>query len=78
MSTAASSLQHRIGEPTWDIAMLFPLQGQWTEEEYLALDTNRLMELVDGCLDVLPMPTPYHQAIVRYLFTEFVKSSAIF
>lgn len=70
MSAGVSSLEHKIGEPTWDIAMLFPLQGQWTEEEYLALDTNHLLELVDGCLVVLPMPTPYHQAIVRYLFKK--------
>ena len=70
MSGGASSLQHKIGEPTWDIAMLFPRQGEWTEEDYLSLDTNRLIELVGGCLEVLPMPTPYHQAIVRYLFRK--------
>ena len=30
------------------------MQGDRTEEEYLALDTNRLVELSDGKLDVLP------------------------
>lgn len=70
MSVGALSLQHKIGEPTWDIAMLFPRQGEWTEEDYLVLDTNRLIELVDGCLEILPTPTPYHQAIVRYLFRK--------
>lgn len=70
MSAGVSSIEHKIGEPTWDIAMLFPRQGEWTEEEFLALDTNHLLELVDGCLEVLPMPTPYHQAIVRYLFKK--------
>ena len=30
-------------EPTWEIAKLFPPQGQWTEEDYLELDTNHLI-----------------------------------
>ncbi|HEY1861543.1 MAG TPA: Uma2 family endonuclease [Gemmataceae bacterium] len=58
----------RPGEPVWGIATLFPLQGEWTEEEYLALDTNRLVELSDGCLQFLPMPLPYHQLIVKLLY----------
>jgi Uma2 family endonuclease len=48
--------------------MLFPNQGHWTETEYLALHTNRLIELSDGCLEVLPMPTPFHQFIVQFLY----------
>jgi Uma2 family endonuclease len=64
------AIRHPIvaGEPTWDIAQLFPLQGQWSESEYLALDTNHLIELTDGALDFLPMPTLFHQRIVAYLF----------
>jgi len=58
----------QIGEPAWNIALLFPSQGSWTEAAYLALDTNKLVELVDGCLEVLPMPTPLHQSIVKWLF----------
>jgi Uma2 family endonuclease len=58
------------GEPAWAIATLFSPQGEWTEEEYLALDTNRLVELVDGFLEVLPMPIPFHQLIVDYLHSE--------
>ncbi len=27
----------RPGEPAWEVTTLFPLQGEWTEEEYLAL-----------------------------------------
>ena len=56
------------GEPTWGIAEFFPAQGNWSEEEYLALDTNRLVEFTDGYLEVLPMPTTSHHRIVRYLF----------
>jgi Uma2 family endonuclease len=55
------------GEPSWEVAYLFPTQGNWTEAEYLALDTNRLVELSNGCLEVLPMPTVLHQLIVRFL-----------
>jgi Uma2 family endonuclease len=48
--------------------MLLPLQGEWTEAEYLALNSTRLAEFSDGCLEVLPMPTRWHQLIVKYLF----------
>lgn len=59
----------QAGEPTWEIAHLFPRQGHWTEAEYLALDTNQLVELSDGYLEVLPMPLPFHQLIVDFLHT---------
>src|SRR6266702_484554 len=65
--TAVSAGPLRKGEPAWEVAYLFPSQGDWTEEEYLALDTNRLVELSDGCLEVLAMPTIFHQLIVAHL-----------
>src|SRR5712692_4546964 len=55
------------GGPAWEVALLFPPQGEWSEEEYLALDTHRLVELSEGCLEVLPMATIFHQLIVRFL-----------
>ena len=55
------------GDPAWELALLFPWQGSWTEADYLALDTNRLVELVHGCLEVLPMPTILHQMMVEVL-----------
>jgi len=66
---APSVVRHPIkrGEPTWDMAMFYPRQGDWTEEQYLALDTNKRVELVDGCLEVHPMPALWHQGIVRFL-----------
>src|SRR6516225_4851976 len=57
----------RKGEPAWEVAYLYPYQGEWTEAEYLALDTNRLVELSDGCLEVLPMPLISHQLIIKFL-----------
>jgi Uma2 family endonuclease len=60
----------RRGDPPWEIAVLFPAQGHWTESEFLALQkrTNRLVELSDGQVQVLPMPSPFHQWVVRFLF----------
>ena len=67
-------------EPAWDVALLFPPQGQWSEEEYLALDTNRLVEFSHGFIEVLEMPTQRHQAIIflltRLLF-EFALARAL-
>lgn len=55
------------GEPTWEMVYFFPAQGDWTESDYFALDTNRLVELSEGFLEALPMPSLYHQDIVVYL-----------
>jgi Uma2 family endonuclease len=56
-------------EPAWDIARLFPPQGHWTEGNYLSFteSLNQLVELVDGRVEVLEMPTKSHQKIVQYL-----------
>ena len=57
------------GTLTYEVAELFPRQGEWTEEDYLSLpETNRLVELSDGKLVVLPMPTDTHQRVVGKLF----------
>jgi len=58
-------------EPAWEIAHLFPEQGNWSEAEYLALSGNRLVEFSGGCVEVLSMPTWTHQRIVRLLFELF-------
>jgi Uma2 family endonuclease len=49
---------------------LDPLQGRWTEEQYLLLSnqTNRLLEFTDGYIEVLPMPTDKHQVILEFVF----------
>jgi Uma2 family endonuclease len=57
-----------IGEPVWELAYLFPNQGTWAEEDYLALNTRRLIEYSQGFLEVLPMPTMFHQDIVSFLY----------
>lgn len=75
---ATHPIESAIGDPTWEIAELFPRQGQWSEAEYLMLDTNRLMELSDGKLEMLSMPTQAHQLIVAFLYQrilEFVSAA---
>ncbi len=60
------------GEPTWEIAYLFPAQGTWTEDDYFNLDGIYegfpLVELSNGRLEVLPMPTQTHQLILVFFF----------
>ena len=53
---------------TWEIAHLFPAQGHWSEEEYLSMDTNHLIEFSQGQLEVLPLPTFSHQRLVALLY----------
>ena len=64
--TISNELQ--IGQPAWRMALLFPVQGSWSEQEYLALDAGRQIEFDQGCIEVLDMPTKQHQRIVRFLF----------
>jgi len=61
-------LTQQEAEPIWDIAHLFPAQGSMDVEEYLALDTNHLIEFSHGHLEVLPMPSLSHQLIVQFLY----------
>jgi Uma2 family endonuclease len=60
--------RHNGNGPTWDIARLFPDQGTWSVEEYLALSGNHLVEFSAGFVEVLPMPTTAHQWIVTFLW----------
>jgi Uma2 family endonuclease len=67
----------RRGQPAWEIAFLYPPQGEWTETAYLALNTNHLVELSEGCLEFPLMPTVLHQLIVAYVYdllNVFVKA----
>ena len=57
-------------EYAWEVATLFPEQGEWSEEAYLELTdgTNRRIEFTDGRLEFLPTPTEIHESLVRFLF----------
>jgi Uma2 family endonuclease len=66
MSASILSLPGPTGTIEFDAA---GLQGTWTEEQYLRLAerTNRLIELIDGRLEALPMPTTEHQILLAWL-----------
>jgi Uma2 family endonuclease len=55
-------------EPTWEPGEVIPHQGHWTEEDYLSLTTNHLVEFSDGYLEIPPVPTMSHQQLVAYLY----------
>jgi Uma2 family endonuclease len=69
IDSEAVSMRVVLADEETDID-LAPLQGLWTVEQYLRLtnQTKRLIEFTDGTLEVLEMPTTYHQAISRLLF----------
>ena len=75
-----ASTRSQPGEPTWEIALLYPRQGSWSKQEYLRLtDSNWMVELKEGRIEVLPMPTLYHQLIVDFLLDalkQFIKRHA--
>ena len=58
----------RRGEPAWELLDEEPVRGRWTERDYLALNTNRRIELVDGTLEFLPMPTGVHEDVAEFLY----------
>ncbi|MEX0703926.1 MAG: Uma2 family endonuclease [Planctomycetales bacterium] len=60
-------VRSRRGEPTWEMAYLYPYQGDWSEEDYLALDVGRIVEFTDGVVEFLPMPNLTHQDIMLFL-----------
>ncbi len=55
---------------TLAILEIVPRQGEWNERDYLWASSisNRLVELVNGHLEIVPMPTLKHQNIIEYLF----------
>jgi Uma2 family endonuclease len=59
-------------EPAWDVSRLFPAQGAWSEEEYLNLPGNRLVEFDLGRIEVLEMPSELHQTLVIFLYERLV------
>ena len=62
----------RLGTPVWEIARLYPTQGHWSEESYLALHTNQLVEFTHGVLEFLEMPTRKHQLMVAHLYQRLL------
>ncbi len=66
-------LEIQQSEPVWDVARLFPAQGNWSAEEYLALNTNHLVEFSHGTLEILEIPAELYQDIA-FLLAQFLKA----
>lgn len=65
--TAINPRRSQTGEPAWELAYCYPTQGDWSEEDYLEISQKHRVELVDGCLEVLPMATIFHQSLADFL-----------
>jgi len=71
-----SARSSKRGDPSWEVAYCFPRQGEWSDEDFLAFETcNFPIELVDGCLEFLPMPTYSHQCLVRFMFLQLNRAA---
>jgi Uma2 family endonuclease len=70
-SVHSESLSALEPGPAWEIARLFPDQGDLSESDYLLVTdhTNRMAEFTDRRIEVLPMPTLEHQEIVLFLIS---------
>ena len=75
MPTQTITLPSKNGEPTWEIAERFPLQGRWTIEEFLKAYPDRGAEFVAGRVELLPVPNIRHQVLSSRLFTP-IKDAA--
>jgi Uma2 family endonuclease len=71
MAVDIHSSELRIVGPDNDTVLdLRPIQGLWTEEQYLTMTdhSRRLLEFDNGYIEVLPMPTDQHQATSQFVF----------
>lgn len=74
MATQTPVLELKLVRPADGIEVdLLPLQGLWTEAQYLSLTNqlNHLIEFSDGRIEVQPMPTSRHQAMLLWLYEQF-------
>lgn len=63
-------------EPTWEIAHLFPSQGQWSEWEYFALETNHRVEFSHGRVEVPSFLTTTHQFVLGECYLRLHRFAA--
>lgn len=68
VSELAGTPISKPGDPVWELATLFPHQGEWSEQAYFDLQYQSGVEFVDGVLEFLPMPTEFHQILVAYFY----------
>ena len=74
MSVGKPQIPSANGEPAWEAAHMLPDQGSWNEEDFLKFHTNRMSELVNGRLEILPTPNWLHQLILDFLLQRIPTS----
>lgn len=62
--------------PAWEIARIFPVQGSWSEADYLALKTPYLVEYSRGEIEILAFATDRHQATVGSIYVRLAAFAA--
>src|SRR5574341_1377368 len=69
MKTITVPLPDDQAEPAWEVALLLPAQGEWSEDDYLWLTdhTRCLVELTDGHIEVLALSSWRRSACVYVL-----------
>ncbi len=76
MAIAPESQTTLPSDMEWKDALegILPRQGEWSEDEYLVLTDHRrrLVEFTDGLLEILPITTDKHQAILGFLYLAFL------
>lgn len=75
MSKPTPPIPSQDGEPTREAAHRLPPQGHWSEEDFLKLQSTQMAELVNGRLEILPMPNLKHQRLLKMLL-GFVEAAA--
>ena len=69
-TAAPPVLPSPVGGPTYEVTACFPKQGRWSERKYLDLcerSPETRLELVDGQVVLLPLPTRTHQILQGWL-----------
>lgn len=67
MSNTTPRIPSRDSEPAWEAAYLLPPQGHWSEEDFLKFHSAQMAELVNGRLEILPLPNLKHQKLLKVL-----------
>ncbi len=75
MSNVFPELPSKTGEPAWEAAYLLPPQGRWSEEDFLKFHTTQMAELVNGHLEILPVPNIKHQRMLLMLL-DLIRDNA--
>ncbi len=75
VTSAATSAAAATSQAALDALLrdILPRQGCWSDEAYLWLTdhSRRSIELTDGLIEELPLPTFTHQAVLAFLYRLF-------